>query len=203
MQKQGLGRTAGWLLVGALLAATLAIAARPLGELLSATGRTLLITRQILAETRLLQREVERVQANLAQMERQEELLDQQAAHMAELLSLLHRQEELATGTSQLITAILGAEREALALTRQADQNGLATLETVAANSVQLLRLAEATGRVQAQTLRLDSQMDQLLLEMEVAAESFAAVDRLRRAAGQVNDRATNWWRRILEWFSW
>lgn len=176
---------------------------KPLGSMIPNTRAMLGTTRQILAETQGLQEEVERVRVSLSQVQQQERLLDEQQALMAGLLQQMKEQEQLAAGTTRLMRSILEAERTTAALTREADQAGLAAMGTVSASAVELEQLAAAARRIKGGSRTVDGQMDRLLIALEGSAENFAVVARTREAAGRTVDRSVNWWNWVKGMWPW
>jgi chromosome segregation ATPase len=196
-----------WLKAGAgVLLAALALVAGgryliPLTALPGSMKFMLATTHDILAQTEQMQGEVGRVQANLAKLQQQEALLDEQSKLMGGLLNQLAAQEQSAGQARELLVAILQTEQTTAALTAEANRKGAATRQTVAADKVQLDRLAASAAAIQKGSNTVNSQMDSLLASMSETRAEFAPVGRLKRAAAGVLERWGNWLQSLVRYF--
>jgi CRISPR/Cas system CSM-associated protein Csm2 small subunit len=174
---------------------------KPLASLPANTKHLVSVTRDILVETKQLQARVTDVQENLQELGEQERLLSDQAQQMGLVLAQLKQQQALASDSTKLLTQILQTEQQTATITARASQASSASTKTVAANARVLEQLATATGRIQQGSERNNGQLDHMLDEMADSADNFAVIERLKKAVTQVEERARNWWDRVVEWF--
>jgi uncharacterized phage infection (PIP) family protein YhgE len=174
---------------------------KPLASLPANTKHLVSVTRAILGETKQLQARVTDVQTNLKELGQQERLLSDQAQQMNLVLAQLKQQQSLASDSTKLLTQILQTEQQTATITARASQASSASTKTVAANARVVEQLATATGRIQQGSERINGQLDSMLGEMADSADNFAVIGRLKKAVTQVEERARNWWDRVVEWF--
>ncbi|HWI53326.1 MAG TPA: hypothetical protein VNT01_14380 [Symbiobacteriaceae bacterium] len=155
---------------------------RPLGRLLPNTKAMVGVTGEILTETEALQSGVAKVQANLAKVKQQDELLAQQYDLMQGAVGQLRRQEELAGKSRGLLAQTLEKERTTADLTARASQAAAGTMTAVNSNKAELNRLAAATVRVQSGSESIDEQMNGLLGELQESKINFAVIGRWKAA---------------------
>jgi len=165
----------------------------PLGRLLPNTKAMVGVTGEILKETEALQSGVAKVQANLAKVKQQDELLAQQYDLMQGAVGQLRRQEELAGRSKGLLAQTLEKERTTADLTARASQAAAGTMTAVNSNRAELNRLAAATVRVQAGSESIDEQMNGLLGELQQSKTNFAVIGRWEAALLRAYE----------EWFFW
>lgn len=176
---------------------------KPLAAMPAATGKVLTTSAEILAETRLLQQEVERVRSHFSELDQQDRLLAEQERVTRSALAELRRQRDLAGATTGLLEQLLAEERRTAALTAEAGQAGERTLAVSAATADQMQSLVRATGRVNAASQGVDSGVNGLIGELERSAETFEVIGRLKSAVGAAAERTADWWRRLREWLPW
>jgi len=174
---------------------------QPLGTILPTTRQMVDTTQEILGETRALQIGVGRVQANLGQLQRQEQLLTEQEELTRSVLAQLSRQEQLSGTARGLLAEILRTEQATSDLIRQADGAGAQGLRTVTANARELSQLSAETARIQAGSRSVDEKIDRLLVQMQGTADNFAVIGRVKDATQSAAARTTSWWNRVLDWF--
>lgn len=165
---------------------------KPLGQLVPNTKAMVVVTKEILGETEQLQEGVGQVQANLAKVQRQDQLLARQEELMNSLVGELEQQHALATESTSGLTAALEKQRQSAVLTAEAVRAADASLVTVNANARELDRLYAATERIEANSAAIDGQMDSLLHQLEVSADTFEVIERWREAIRRALQR--RWW---------
>ncbi|HYF92141.1 MAG TPA: hypothetical protein VD969_07825 [Symbiobacteriaceae bacterium] len=173
----------GAALVGVLLLLVFGLPyLKPLGRLLPNTKAMVGTTGDILKETEALQKGVAEVQANLAKVKQQDELMAKQYELMQGAVAELRRQEELAGRSRSLLATTLDKEQRTADLTARASQTAAGTMTAVNDNKAELSRLASATARVQNGSTAIDDQMNGLLGELEQSKQNFAVLGRLEEA---------------------
>lgn len=182
--------------LGAVLAAGLFFAwgvlpyLRPLGRLLPNTKAMVSTTGEILKETEALQAGVTQVQANLAKVKQQDQLLARQYDLLQQSVAELTRQEELATRSTGLLRQTLEKERTVAGLTAQVSQAAANSMTSVNANAAELKRVSSAAARVQEGSASIDRKLDGMLGELEESKVNFAVLGRLEEA---IRRALSNW----------
>ncbi len=137
-------------------------------------------TREVLANTASLHHQVQTVADQLEQLNRQSDLLNQQAETGENLANQLKTQVQLTDNGVTLMRHILERQKVTADKTREIAIRSGQLQDSVAASAAELNRLQAAAGSSLDGSLSLQQKLNALLAEMAVSEDEFKAFGQLK-----------------------
>ncbi|WAH36144.1 hypothetical protein [Alicyclobacillus dauci] len=150
-------------------------------NLFSLVGNLNITTGQILTNSQELNGRVGEVEGKLQQLEAQSQILNQQTQTGKSLSDQLSTQIALTTNNVATMEQILHVEQKTSTVASHVQNQSQSLANTIEKNATVLMQLDKTLGTANNESSRLNSQMDNLISELQSSQQEF-------RLFGQVND---------------